>query len=601
MNMKWLLSVMLLAGVLAAGYVTVDRHFHLAGNRNVELALSLPAARESSVTQAYPFDRILERYKAAGITTLMVGGTTLKELVEHGATGFPKEYPVLIAVEQVPDGALVTLRANSGLAAWLRERLTMRLSPARITEREPAPATYQWQVKGITPAELLELNLGVHPSDLALAERHGLKVAVHYSEQPGWFDAGALFAGLPPGTPLLWTGTGDLPQAGVIHGRMAQRGDVLLIDHSKPPFSEGMIPQVGEVARGVGYRAAKVFRVNFGHTLSDVMTAVKDRHMRFVLVQPYHITGNLEQDLADQTATWGRLRAELQQAGFALDRVQPMQDYAPPFWAMVVVALALGAAAGLLVDDARVGLGLMGAFGLAMAQPSLGLKVLALAAAVLLPALGAVRAFAGNNMIQGLSWLAGSAFAGGLFVTALLGDIRHVLELELFRGIKLALVGPALLYLTALAWQHRGQAREWVRGPVRMWHVGLAVLLAAALALMLVRSGQEATVALVSEFELQVRAWLEQVMVARPRFKEFLVGWPLLVVAFWAFRRGLRPLGYLLSAAGLMAPASLINSFAHLHTPVWLSLLRGFHGLWIGVLLGGIAVWVLERGLARRA
>jgi hypothetical protein len=42
-----------------------------------------------------------------------------------------------------------------------------------------------------------------------------------------------------------------------------------------------------------------------------------------------------------------------------------------------------------------------------------------------------------------------------------------------------------------------------------------------------------------------------------------------------------------------MGQISLVNTFCHLHTPLSVSFLRLFHGLWIGALVGiaVIAVW----------
>jgi hypothetical protein len=42
--------------------------------------------------------------------------------------------------------------------------------------------------------------------------------------------------------------------------------------------------------------------------------------------------------------------------------------------------------------------------------------------------------------------------------------------------------------------------------------------------------------------------------------------------------------------ASVIAQVSIVNSFMHLRTPLAISLLRVFHGLWLGTLLGLMAL-----------
>lgn len=593
MTLQRLLSWILALGLVAAGFVAVTRAVALSGNQGVAVALSLSAVRSSSVTQAYPFNEILSAYQSAGVTTLVLGGTTLQGLVETGGTGFPSNYPVLVSVDDAAatSAVTVTVRGNPALADWIQARLAARLGAEQVGVTSAGPDVRRLTVRGGTREQLLSLNLGVHPADLALAKRLGLRVAVHYSEQGKIGGAAVLFAELPPGTAVLWTGT-DLPDG--VRALMQSRGDVLLIDHSKPPFSEGMPRAISALAAGLDYRAVKVFRVTFSDTLDDVWTAVRERTARLVLLQPFHMTDDLGRDLSTQTLRWGQMVQGLRDTGFQVGPAKPFPPYHPPLWALVLSGLGVGAAGALILTGfpgwLRVMVVLGGGAAAGMGS-TLALQGTALAAAVLLPVLGAVRAAAVERLWVRLGWLAGAGFAGGVLLTALLGDIRFVLELALFRGIKVALVAPALVAMAALGWQ----PRQLLRGPVRVWHVAVALALAVGLALMLARSGQDSSVLLVSSLELKVRTVLERVLVARPRFKEFLFGWPLLVAAHLVLRRGARTAGYALVAVGLIAPASLINAFAHLHTPFWLSALRGVHGLWIGTMLGAVVLLALRR------
>ena len=50
---------------------------------------------------------------------------------------------------------------------------------------------------------------------------------------------------------------------------------------------------------------------------------------------------------------------------------------------------------------------------------------------------------------------------------------------------------------------------------------------------------------------------------------------------------------------GLIGQISLINTYAHLHTPLMVSILRTANGLWIGILIGVIAILLIEWALRK--
>jgi len=52
---------------------------------------------------------------------------------------------------------------------------------------------------------------------------------------------------------------------------------------------------------------------------------------------------------------------------------------------------------------------------------------------------------------------------------------------------------------------------------------------------------------------------------------------------------------------GAIGQVGMLNSFCHLHSPLKLTLLRTFHGLWIGGLLGMLLVWIWLRLPGNRA
>src|SRR5690606_17664864 len=108
----------------------------------------------------------------------------------------------------------------------------------------------------------------------------------------------------------------------------------------------------------------------------------------------------------------------------------------------------------------------------------------------------------------------------------------------------------------------------------------------------LLRRGNDPVIG-VSQVELGLRQLLGEYF-ARPRFKE-LVGHPLAVLGL-----GMRTwpgwLRAVLLTGGVVAQASILNSFSHYHTPLAVSLERTLAALVIGVAIGLVLLIIARLG-----
>ena len=181
---------------------------------------------------------------------------------------------------------------------------------------------------------------------------------------------------------------------------------------------------------------------------------------------------------------------------------------------------------------------------------------------------------------------------GGLLIAGIYSEIEYLLKFEQFRGIKLAFMLPLLF--TGL-WTLRAYGRgvfSLLHRPVNPVGVFMLSALAAGILLYLMRSGN-VTFLKPTEIEDMFRTFLENTLVARPRNKEFLIGYPAaLLFIFFYLRRNFTLLP-LLAICIQMGQVSALNSLCHFHTPLHLSLLRIFNGLWLGVLVGLAVVLVV--------
>ena len=242
-------------------------------------------------------------------------------------------------------------------------------------------------------------------------------------------------------------------------------------------------------------------------------------------------------------------------------------------------------------------------------MPVLARKLFAMAGAVFFPSLGVVLLLKREYPAQGrakrlfravIQLLAVSAFSlmGAMIMSALLGEPAFMLKVNGFMGVKVAHIVP-LAIVPLILWLHE---KDWygllsgtVKSSVKLWQLGVCFILVAGVTLYLLRTGNDSPEA-VFGIELKARQMLDNLLGVRPRTTEFLIGHPMmLVLLYYGYRFNMFPVLML----GSMGQISLINTYAHIHTPLMISLQRSGHGLWSGMLIGVITIVILELILHR--
>jgi len=95
--------------------------------------------------------------------------------------------------------------------------------------------------------------------------------------------------------------------------------------------------------------------------------------------------------------------------------------------------------------------------------------------------------------------------------------------------------------------------------------------------------------------EEKMRLMLENILIARPRSKEFLIGYPLISLAIAMNYLNLQYLKIPFIIMGTVAPVTIVNTFCHVHTSISFSLLRTFNGYWLGLLIGILLALILYK------
>ena len=186
------------------------------------------------------------------------------------------------------------------------------------------------------------------------------------------------------------------------------------------------------------------------------------------------------------------------------------------------------------------------------------------------------------------------ALVGGLAISALFSQPTYMFRLMSFSGVRMTLLLPPLLVILHDLRRriHPESLTQLLSRPPIWGELLLGLSLFSLLALILYRSDN---VQFIPGIEARVRESLEHLLVARPRTREVFIGYPSILLYYFALNNGLWPrYRELLRVGAVLGLSSVVNSFCHYHTPLLFILLRQFNGLWSGLIIGILAVAALK-------
>ena len=182
-----------------------------------------------------------------------------------------------------------------------------------------------------------------------------------------------------------------------------------------------------------------------------------------------------------------------------------------------------------------------------------------------------------------------------IYCVSLYSDPMYLQNIVPFRGVKLALLLPVILVgLYFYCGERRVNSIFYVLRRVFRFPLTLSAffVLFTAIIVILMYIFRSGNYFQLSQFEASIRLFLEDVFLIRPRFKEFLIGYPALLFGFWFADQRFKDMLWFLNSLGVIALASFVNSFCHFHTPVLISLYRSFWGLIIGCVVSIVFYYI---------
>ena len=634
-GIRWypaVLAFLLLVGAVASLVAAAQRHALEAGSRRVELAVPYEEVKALARAAHRQPEEVLKLFREEGLTAVFFREQTAEEGEKSGefAVLNGRELSLLVRAgrweeilrkEKVGGADTCFLTDDENLARKLSEQLKIKTGDGRFFS---LPGAYV-AVTSAGWAELAGVGLGFPSGPFLESARAGLRAIVQVRDWPvatkealeGALSplkevdnlAAVCFDGPTlPGYPRLLP---DLVQ--------------VLRELNVPLLAVEFQPQKGLAEAGalLNYKVARLHPtrpekeepLSLDQLRHRLLLAASERNVRVLLVYPR--TGPAD-PLEANLRLIAALRKDLEKKGLVSGPFEPLTPLVPSRW--IIFFAGLGVISGGLLFLRSAGFarcepwpGVVLAIlwgGAAAFAPPAAAKAAAFAAAVCFP-VWALRLSVGKN---GSAWgksvflfLRATAVSllGALLITGLLADTRFMIKLDQFAGVKAAYLLP-LVFVALIFFGEEARGREGggliayasrlLDRPVLWKWAAVALLLAAVLVLYILRSGTQEIIP-PPALELKARTLLDQFLLVRPRTKEFLIGHPFLLLLLFTGYRDVRYMPLLL--AGAIGQISVVNTFCHVHTPLFISGLRTFHGLWLGILGGLLLIYLWKLVLSR--
>ena len=244
------------------------------------------------------------------------------------------------------------------------------------------------------------------------------------------------------------------------------------------------------------------------------------------------------------------------------------------------------------------------------------LPIMAVLAAIVFPTFAVISYFPyreGSVLPISMRWkqslyyvlkVSGLSLVGAICIVGLLSGPEYLLGVVRFSGVKLSFIVPLFLIWTFFFLNpYRITSMAYVFKRISLRPVNILALSASVISILFIflyilRSGNYVVFPTFG-FEAVFRDLLEQNLLVRPRTKEFLIGYPILILASVFVGHGLsKNWIWFFNGLGSVALISLVNTFCHLHTPLLISFYRFGLGLGLGLMVT-LVYFVLIKGIKK--
>jgi hypothetical protein len=596
---------------------------------------------------------ILRELKDGGVKTLGVKELTLEDLAYRGEiyvrslgeflSSLQQDYPGLrnkveayIGPENInPAGYLAGTRDET-IASFLKERLGRRFDGSQFTTFDIEEQTY-FYIKAEIDDEL-KLGLGFDMEEMKKIKQEGFDILLlprnspgSNSEYLGEYEEIIKDFGIKYIIFDGFTVTGFPDNLNSVKDIILENNIIFGIIEAATQIKYVEQEGIEELIAGSGYSINRAYvapesyllRLDDEEMFFQWLRGVVDRNIRFIYVSPLkNIKSSYSENINSTIQAVKSFNSFIASKGYTLDRpIVKLSSRVPSSFFYLVVTLSL-LFAGLLyllyLPGVRLGtksilvltvLGAASGIVLNLVLKADIAKPLALCAAILYPSFSSllILRYLKNGsgkktavQIVGLLGIMLGVNALGMYsIVSTLSHISYTMNVDMFRGVKVSFVIPLVLFAVnyIFCFVGYGRVREFIIKLFKLKVTYLAALIfligAVGLYLYIGRSGNLGVSA--SSLELKVREIFEKLLGARPRFKEFLIGYPALFLLVYLYNKYKKEvIVFILGMGVAVGSISMINSFSHVFTAITVSAARTFNGLVIGIIAGTAAVIVLD-------
>lgn len=613
-------AFILAISVIVSIYFMVQKIMVETNNNKVEI--SVPATEVHILAQATKVEpeKLLLRFKQAGLTSLAIQETTLRDMVNAGRAMILNGWQLMdhqrflgITADIVEN--IISDKDFNPVSYYVftKDKTAFELLKEFIPKRGYEIRTFEGEglyviqeVKGT--GGFSNIGLGFDQSWLDMAEKLGLNVDIYTGEmQPKTKEEiEFLLSNLQNRNVSVFIAQNNQlpkdPEARqTIVSYLKQNSILLGIDEFVKT------DEIAKLAKDIEYKTVRVYNRPLHKWMDEYLLAVRDRNDRLLYL---HLFLSGQDDLVSYNEEHiSEITDSLKTRGIVNDFMFSKAESFNLINGNVVLCFiaSLGILWALIrlfilaelperVSIIIAALGLMGMIAVSVVDFSLYRDLSGLAVAVIFPVVALYGEMKAQRSIEEKKYLSIVRTSAKGFIKATLiatigafllwgicADTEFLLGIEQFRGIKLLYILSYVLIIILVFKDKHGLS---LRKPI--FSIGsllLFCLLGAIFYVLINRTGNFSTIP-IPKWEIYFRIWLENTLLVRPRTKEFLIGFPALILA-----EGLRALGmerysnwfYLSAMLGLV---SMVNTFTHFHISSLISIIRSLEGVLLGMMIG---------------
>lgn len=626
-EVKLVVYVIMLISLVTCGVIGVRRVKAETNYKEVEIAVKYADILRIALEEDKPITDVLSYYKSLGVTTLLVKEMVVASTLEHDYTTL-KGFGEITLV----DGYI--LRFNYPNATGLKPDTRYIVCDKKIVadrilrlyalkgidlEVYESEGTYFLDLDEHSPS-LTTVGIGFDTENLNKAADLGFNIALHLK----WWKE--------PTEESIRYVIDSIEQIKNVHTIYFSDSKVPAVDSATfqnflQNYQLGFIEFTSNKQKGFKWLAKAIseddqnYKVVRMHTIEDAKlskTTVPDLMERYelalnernnrVFLFKLPSTEEIEEDITffdESIATFKKL---IDQEGYTL--VNHVGHYNLPYVPKYMSALAgLGAIMVFILFVAELGfvktsyllgvIGAIGYIGLLYLKTNVALQLMALFGSIMFPSyavavgLSEERKNVPETLLSFFKILLLS-FGGVLTIIGCLSRTSFALGLDLFLGVKAATVLPIALVLMYLIFkEHQFDFKYytgWLDKKISYGALLVIALFGLIFYVYVTRSGNSGTA---SDLERSFRQLLDNVLGVRPRTKEFLISYPILLAMLYY---GYKEKYILFVILAVIGPVSFVNTYAHIHTPILISLVRSAYGILFGIIIGFILIKLIDVG-----